>query len=192
MWTLCDSSVIVLYIFDSVYFHYGDVIMGAMASEITSLTVVYLVVYSGEDQRKHQSSASLAFVRGIHRWPRVNERLSKQSRGWWFETPSRSLWRHCNDAQCSSYHHPNEITDSVAIHALFWYVVMWRISQTYDQYVSNRAETLHYSFCAYAVFKARSNRASFWNDVSFECFMEQNAGNLDRKHSVTMTNIFLW
>ena len=28
---------------------------------------------------------------------RLNERLSKQSRGWWFETPSRSLWRHCND-----------------------------------------------------------------------------------------------
>ena len=67
-------------------------------------------------------SASLAFVRGIHRsraglspvtgelpaqrpvtrsfdvffdlWP--NKWLSKQSQGWWFETPSRSLWRHCN------------------------------------------------------------------------------------------------
>ena len=50
--------------------HYcSDVIMGAMASQITSLTIVYLAVYSGTDQRKHQSSASLAFVRGIHRWP---------------------------------------------------------------------------------------------------------------------------
>ena len=28
---------------------------------------------------------------------RLNKRLSKQSRGWWFETPSRPLWRHCND-----------------------------------------------------------------------------------------------
>ena len=28
---------------------------------------------------------------------RVNKRLSKQSRGWWFETPASSLWRHCND-----------------------------------------------------------------------------------------------
>ena len=27
---------------------------------------------------------------------RLNKRLSKQSWGWWFETPSRSLWRHCN------------------------------------------------------------------------------------------------
>ena len=47
--------------------HYSDVIMGAMASQITSLTVVYSTVYSGADQRKCQSSASLNFVRGIHR-----------------------------------------------------------------------------------------------------------------------------
>ena len=40
-----------------------------MASQITSLTIVYSAVYSGADQRKHQSSASLAFVRGIHRGP---------------------------------------------------------------------------------------------------------------------------
>ena len=49
--------------------HYCDVIMGAMASQITSLIIVYSTVYSGADQRKHQSSASLAFVQGIHRWP---------------------------------------------------------------------------------------------------------------------------
>ena len=41
--------------------------MGAVASQITSLTIVYLTVYSGADQRKHQSSASRDFVRGIHR-----------------------------------------------------------------------------------------------------------------------------
>ena len=39
--------------------------MGAMASQITSLTIVYSTVYSGADQSKHQSSASLAFVWGI-------------------------------------------------------------------------------------------------------------------------------
>ena len=43
--------------------------MSAMASRITSLTIVYSTVYSGADQRKHQSSASLASVQGIHRWP---------------------------------------------------------------------------------------------------------------------------
>ena len=50
-------------------YHYDDVIMGAMASQITSLMNVYSTVYSGADQRKHQSSASLAFVWGIHRGP---------------------------------------------------------------------------------------------------------------------------
>ena len=49
--------------------HYCDVIMNTIASQITSLTIVYLTVNSGTDQRKHQSSTSLAFVRGIHRRP---------------------------------------------------------------------------------------------------------------------------
>ena len=49
--------------------HYNDIIMSVMASQITSLTIVYSTVYSGADQRKHQSFASLAFVQGIHRWP---------------------------------------------------------------------------------------------------------------------------
>ena len=43
--------------------------MDAIASQITSLTIVYSTVYSDADQSKHQSPASLAFVRGIHRWP---------------------------------------------------------------------------------------------------------------------------
>ena len=60
------------------YKHYTDVIMTTMAPQITSLAVVYSIVYSGGDQRKHQSSASLAFVRGIHRdrWiPRTKGQL---------------------------------------------------------------------------------------------------------------------
>ena len=43
--------------------------MGAMASQITSFVIVYSKVYLDADQRKHQSSVSLAFVRGLHRWP---------------------------------------------------------------------------------------------------------------------------
>ena len=49
--------------------HYNDVMMSEMASQITSLTIVYSSVDLGADQRIHQRSASLAFVRGIHRWP---------------------------------------------------------------------------------------------------------------------------
>ena len=54
---------------DAIIMHYKHVIMSAMASQITSPMIVYSTVYSGTDERKHQSSASLAFVRGIHRWP---------------------------------------------------------------------------------------------------------------------------
>ena len=59
-------------------YHYSDVIMTTIASQITSLTVVYSTVYPDADQRKHQSSASLAFVWGIHRdrWiPSTNGQL---------------------------------------------------------------------------------------------------------------------
>ena len=82
-----------------------------IASQITSLAIVYSTVYSGADQRKHQNSALLALWEGnspVNSPPkgpvtrsfdvfcdlRLNKRLSKQSRGWWFETLSRSLWRH--------------------------------------------------------------------------------------------------
>ena len=50
-------------------FHYGDVIMSTMASQITGVSIVYPTVCSETDERKHQSSVSLAFVREIHRWP---------------------------------------------------------------------------------------------------------------------------
>ena len=48
--------------------HYSHVIMSAMASQITGASIVYSNVCSGADQ-KHQSSASMAFMRGIRRWP---------------------------------------------------------------------------------------------------------------------------
>ena len=50
--------------------HYSDVIMGTMASQITSLTIVYTTIYPGADQIKQLSPASLAFGWGIHRGPR--------------------------------------------------------------------------------------------------------------------------
>ena len=54
---------------DFVSFHYNGVIVSAMGSQNTSLAIVYSTVYSGTVERKHQSSVSLAFVRGIHRCP---------------------------------------------------------------------------------------------------------------------------
>ena len=57
-----------VYVYD-IWKHYGVVRMGTIASQITSLTIVYSNVYSDADQNKDQSSASLAFVWGIHRGP---------------------------------------------------------------------------------------------------------------------------
>ena len=67
-WNKC-AEMCLWYWHLTVILHYNDVIMGSMASQITSLTFGYSAVYSGADQRKHQSSVSLAFVRGIHRGP---------------------------------------------------------------------------------------------------------------------------
>ena len=55
--------------FDARSCHYCDVIMGPMACQITRLSGVYSTDCSVGGQSKHQSSASLAFVRGIHRGP---------------------------------------------------------------------------------------------------------------------------
>ena len=58
---------------DNIHFrwcdHYNDVIMRTMASQITSLAIVYSTVYTGTDEINFQNSASMAFVRGIHWWP---------------------------------------------------------------------------------------------------------------------------
>ena len=66
---LAGASGILYRIYKGHMFHYDDVIMSEIASQITSLTIVYSTVHSGADQSKHQSSASLAFVWEIHRWP---------------------------------------------------------------------------------------------------------------------------
>ena len=65
----CTGSVIDGTSIDLNLTHSSDVIMSVMASQITSVSSVCLTVSSGANQRKYQSSASLAFVRGIHRWP---------------------------------------------------------------------------------------------------------------------------
>ena len=69
--------------------HYIDVIMTTMASQITSRTVVYSTVFSDADQRKHQSSASVAFVWGIHR-DRWIPRTKGQLRGKCFHSMTSS------------------------------------------------------------------------------------------------------
>ena len=59
---------------------------------------VHSTVYSGVDQRKHQSSASLAFVWGIHRWPVNSPQKASNAKNisiWWrhpVSYPTTFLW----------------------------------------------------------------------------------------------------
>ena len=85
---------------DFVRSHYDDVIMTTMASQITSLMVVYSTVYSDADQRKHQSSASLAFVWGIHRdrwFPRTKGQLRGKCFHLMTSSCHRSFWTMSSD-----------------------------------------------------------------------------------------------
>ena len=66
--------------------YYSDVVMGMMASQVTSLMIVYAPVYSAAGQIKHQSSASPAFVRVIHRWLVNSSRRASNAENvsiWW-------------------------------------------------------------------------------------------------------------
>ena len=88
--------------------HYNDVIMGAVASQITSLTIVYSTVDSDPDQRKHQSSASLTFVWGIHRGP-VNTLHKWPVTRKMFHLMTSS-WSHVMNTSCWPWHTLEHIT----------------------------------------------------------------------------------
>ena len=95
-------------------YHYNDVVMTTIASQITSLTVVYSTVYSDADQTKHQSSASLAFVWWIHRgpvnsphkWP-VTRKMFPFDDVIMSRIASPKLWRH-NGHDSVSNHQPHD------------------------------------------------------------------------------------
>ena len=95
--------------------HYNAAILGAIASQITSLTIVFLTVHLDTDQRKHQSSASLAFVREFpahmasnaenvsiwwrhHEYPWAVEveftQIWLKPKIWQFTSVYRTWWRH--------------------------------------------------------------------------------------------------
>ena len=98
--------------------HYCDVIIGAVASQITSLTIVYSTVYSDADQRKQQRSAALAFVRGSHRGP-----VNSPNR-WPVTRKNVSIWWRHNGLH--TMHYSNNIRG-------FWLFCMWRHDRKYTE-----------------------------------------------------------
>ena len=75
------------------WWHYNDIIMSAMASQIIRVSSAYSTVCSDVDQRKHQSSASLAFVREIHLWP-VNSPPKGSLKREKFPVDGVTMWRY--------------------------------------------------------------------------------------------------
>ena len=104
--------------------------MNTIASQITSLTIVYLTVNSGTDQRKHQSSASLAFVRGNHRRP-VN-------------SPHKGpVTRKCFHLMTSSWNSPE--TRASLRPGFSWYRFQLSISlQLYHMHYQGQQNSSHY------------------------------------------------
>ena len=91
--------------------HYNDIILSMIASQITSLMIVYLTIYSGAGQRKHQSSASPAIVGGIHWW-QVNS-PHKRVVGWKMFPFDDAIMGSPNSLLMAQKNHPNQ----------FWFVI---------------------------------------------------------------------
>ena len=120
--------------------HYSDVIMSAMASQITDVSMVCSSVCSSAGQRKHQSPAALAFVKGIHRWIPLTKASNAEIVCIW--------WRHHGDVLLRTaiphppflHHTPHPTNDvfqwwrrnmSSAETSIFLDLVMMNIQQLY-------------------------------------------------------------
>ena len=101
--------------------------MGSMASQITGISIVYSIVCSRADQRKHRSSSLLAFVRGIHRWP-VNSPHKGPTTGKMFPFDD-VMWDLCKSLQ---WHHnvPNDVSNHRHLDCLFNHLFKSRSKKT--------------------------------------------------------------
>ena len=153
--------------------------MSAMASWITCAPIVYPTVCSGADQRKHQSSASLAFVRGIHRWP-ANSPHKGLVRGKCFHLMTSSWYVLCERELChfiammAFYMHFYE--DRKGVYTTHMLVVHTFLSQRRVQKMKK------YLYC----WRAELHRAS--NIISFapSHYLSQNWVIVNWKHRNTL------
>ena len=117
--------------------HYDDVIMTMLASQITCLTVVYSIVYSGVNQRKHQSSASLAFVWEIHRGP-VNfpHKWPVTRKMFPFDDVIMTSLFYCAPPLYFVYSKADKATSSSTLKVQRLYTIYW-IQSVHQSYLSN-------------------------------------------------------
>ena len=93
------------YLNEYVVEHYSDVIMSAIASQITGVRIAHLTICSGADQGKHQSYSSLAFVRIIHRWPMNSPHKGPVTRKMFpFDDGLYGIYIYLSDGWCHESH----------------------------------------------------------------------------------------
>ena len=145
--------------------------MGAIASQITSLTIVYSIAYSGADQRKLQSSASLAFVWGIHR-DRWIPRTKGQVRGKCFHLvtsscSSHNKWR--RQTEPPNYA-PSNILIPVAVSSARWPRRHWfsfKENQHSTHYTDSGMSTVILTFPHWLHWTSVLNNLPTWEHFSF-------------------------
>ena len=147
--------------YDAVNFppHYIDVIMTTMASQITSLTVVYSTVYSDADQTKHQSSGSLAFVWGIHR-DRWMPRTKGQLRGKCFHLMTSSWNPHKIVTPHSS---PETLWFTLPAKSLEYFEAQWKHSYLTFWFAGNGLAKTTTKYCHSNAFLMRGVRSEKYN-----------------------------
>ena len=101
--------------------------LNALASQITSPMIVHSIVYSDADQRKHQSSVSLAFVRGIHRGPLNSPPKWPVTRKMFpFDDVIMTIFVNAARSHSHIHRHSDTVADKYSMRALevHWYFVI--------------------------------------------------------------------
>ena len=118
--------------------HCYDFMMGTIASQITSLTIVYSKVYLGADQRKHQSSMSLTFVWGIHRWLTSN-------------AANVSIWL-CRHVTSQSLTCGTKLRDELQYLNLIWKMFLQTM---FVIHTANTLDAIMHQYCQHYIFHVK-------------------------------------
>ena len=154
------------------WIHYNDVIMTTIASQITSLTIVYSTVYSDADQSKHRSSASLAFVWGIHRH-RWIPRTKGQLRGKCFHLMTSSCHSKCNVClQHKTKHYSIQIV--LAEHLEYYVSTSWLNNFKFSVLVVPHSidTVLHFVLILAAISRKASRNFYLFQDRCFRYWLD--------------------
>ena len=169
--------------------------MCAMASQITSLAIVYSTVYSTADQRKHQSSASLAFVRGILRWP-VNSPHKRPVTRKMF--PFDDVIMTCFGLKTTGLRHPviaeslalrHHIDSTVTITPLYDYCTTCISRNSHSKYFGRVGNLLVYLFWLVCIFTL--NPSMQWLSTCFISYPQECVISQLIPHDVIKWNHFL-